>query len=176
MPLVIVCQPLDEFLRMTREDASIPSGMVQAKGLYMQKSAKWMVVALFLSVLAACKGRSTPEERLHNEIAAMQQSLEDRRAGEFMAAVADDFVGKGHLDRQQLERLVKARLLMHQQIGIQTGPLEVEVQSNRAVVRFQAVSMGGQSGRWLPEAGRISQVETHWREVDGRWQVYRADW
>lgn len=93
-----------------------------------------------------------------------------------MVAVADDFVGNGQVDRQQLERLLRRQLLAHQQIDVQTGPLDVQLEGEVAVVRFQAVSTGAQAGRWLPDSGRVSQVETHWRRQGPGWQVYRASW
>ena len=91
----------------------------------------------------------------------MQHALEKRHAGDFMQAIADNFVGNGQLDRAQLERLVTIRLMLHQDIGIQTGPLVVQVDGQVATLGFQAVTTGTSSGRWLPEAGRISQVQTY---------------
>jgi hypothetical protein len=134
-----------------------------------------MLCAVIMLLLAAC-GREPPEQRLRTTFAAMQENVEAGRPGDFMDAVAVDFVGNGGLDRAGLERLLKGQLLLNAKVGIQPGLLRVEMgEGGTATVRFTVLLTGGNRGL-LPERGQMQEVVTGWREQDGEWQVYSADW
>ena len=134
-----------------------------------------MLCAVIMLLLAAC-GREPPEQRLRTTFAAMQENVEAGRPGDFMDAVAVDFVGNGGLDRPGLERLLKGQLLLNAKVGIQPGLLRVEMgEGGTATVRFTVLLTGGNRGL-LPERGQMQEVVTGWREQDGEWQVYSADW
>ena len=93
-----------------------------------------------------------------------------------MAGVAADFIGNDTLDRAGLDRLLRAQLLLNARVGARTGPLRVEMgQGDTATVRFSVLLTGG-DGRFLPERGQLQQVTSHWRQVDGQWQLYGASW
>ncbi len=132
-------------------------------------------IALIVLALAAC-ARQAPEQRLRQAVAQMQEAVEQGRPRDFMADVADDFIGNDALDHAGLDRLLRGQLLLNAKVGIRTGPLQVEMgQGDTATVRFSVLLTGG-DGRFLPERGQLQQVTSHWRERDGRWQVYSASW
>lgn len=133
----------------------------------------WTLGAVLLLVLAACS-RSTPEQALRIRIIQMQQGVEQREPARVIAPLAGDFLGNGGMDRQALERLLRAQLLLNQRIEVVLGPLDVRIDGQSAQADFTVVLAGG-NGR-LFERGRIHQVSTHWREQDGQWQLYRAQW
>lgn len=133
----------------------------------------WTLGAVLLLVLAACS-RSTPEQALRTRITQMQQGVEQREPARVIAPLAGDFLGNGGMDRQALERLLRAQLLLNQRIEVVLGPLDVRIDGQRAQADF-TVALAGGNGR-LFERGRIHQVSTHWREQDGQWQLYRAQW
>lgn len=129
---------------------------------------------LLVVALAACS-REPPEQRLRDTIGQMQAAIEQREAGKFMAPVAEDFVGNHGLDGKGLERMVRGHLLLNADVGATTGPLQLEISGGNAEVVF-SVALSGGSGRLLPERGRLQSIRSHWRDVDGQWQLYRAEW
>ncbi|AMJ56842.1 MULTISPECIES: nuclear transport factor 2 family protein [Stenotrophomonas] len=134
-----------------------------------------VLCAVIMLLLAAC-GRELPEQRLRTTFAAMQENVEAGKPGAFMDAVAPDFVGNQGLDRAGLERLLRGQLLLNAKVAIQTGPLRVEMgEGGTATVRFTVLLTGGSRGL-LPERGQMQEVVSGWREQDGEWQVYSADW
>lgn len=136
---------------------------------------KCMLSAVIVLSVVGC-GRKPPEQQLRQTIAAMQEGVEAGKPNDFMKAVSEDFVGNEGLDRAGLERLLKGQLLLNAKVRTQTGPLQVELgEGGTATVRFTVLLTGGNGGL-LPERGQMQDVVTGWREHDGDWQVYSADW
>lgn len=134
-----------------------------------------MALLLLLAVLAGCE-RAAPEQRLREQLDAMQAALSERRPAEFIEGVSEDFSGKDDMDRAAVHNLVRIQLLANQRIGARTGRIEVEMHQNQATVRFTVVMTGG-SGRILPDRIQAYRVTSGWREEDdGRWRIYYADW
>lgn len=131
-------------------------------------------IALLLLALVACS-RSDPETALRASVASLQAALEQRDAAAMQQHLADDFIGNGGLDRDGARRLAAMYLLRHRDIGITTGPLDVEMAAEHATVRFTAMLRGG-SGRALPDAAQVYDVETGWRLDDGDWKLASARW
>lgn len=127
-----------------------------------------------VAMVAACS-RTPPEQRLREQLAAMQAALEAREPRTFMEGVADDFSGNGGMDRAALQQVVRAQVLANASIGVTLGPAEVELQGERATVRFSVLSTAG-SGRLLPDRAGAWEVTTGWRDEDGQWRLYYADW
>lgn len=138
--------------------------------------AKAAVVAGMLAVLAVLAGcsREPPEQRLRERISTMQAALEERNASAFMDGVAEDFAGPGGMDRAALQQTVRAQVLANASIGVTLGPAEVELQGQRATVRFSALATGG--NRFLPERAQAWEVTSGWRDGDGGWRLYYAEW
>ncbi|WP_372014081.1 nuclear transport factor 2 family protein [Pseudoxanthomonas sp. 10H] len=133
------------------------------------------LAALALACALAACDRGSPEQRLRGQMAGMQQALEERRSADFMDGVAADFAGPGGIDRAALQQVVRAQVLANANVGLTLGPAQVELQGDRATVRFSALSTGG-SGRFLPERARAWDVTSGWREEDGQWRLYYAEW
>lgn len=125
-------------------------------------------------LLAGCT-RTPPEQRLREQMAAMQQALEQRRPGTFMEGVAEDFGGNAGMDRAALQQMVRGQALVNASIGLTLGPAEVELLGNRATVRFSAIATGG-SGRFVPDRAQGWSVTSGWRDEDGDWRLYYAEW
>ncbi|MCL7713875.1 nuclear transport factor 2 family protein [Stenotrophomonas mori] len=132
-------------------------------------------LVLLVLALGGC-ARQPPEQRLRETIAQMQAAVEQGRPKVFMAAVAGDFIGNDGLDHDGLGRLLRGQLLLNARVGARTGPLTVEMgEGATATVRFTVLLTGGDGGL-LPERGRLQRVVSHWRENEGRWQLYSATW
>ena len=124
--------------------------------------------------LAGC-GSEPAEQRLRSTIDAMELAAVERRPGDFMDSVAADFVGNGNIDRAAMHNLLRAQLLRNAEIGVTRGPLEVELQGDRATVRFKLVATGG-SGGLLPERAQGYDITSGWRDEDGEWKLFLAVW
>ncbi len=139
------------------------------------RSVGFAAVALFVSLLAGCA--KTPDEtRIREAVDAMQEALEQRRPADFMVHVADDFTGAaGNFDRGSLHDLLRAQVLANASIGIATGPLDIELDGERAIVRVTTTFTGG-NARWLPERGSVYRLTSGWRRSGDEWQCYNAQW
>ena len=131
-------------------------------------------VLLLAMVVVAC-ARPDPEVALREAVAELQSTIEQREPAAMQQHLAEDFIGNDGLDRDGARRLAAGLLLRHRDVAIDTGPLRLELAGEHAVVRFTAMLRGG-SGRLLPDAARVYEVETGWRLEDGRWQMTSARW
>ncbi len=93
-----------------------------------------------------------------------------------MAWVAEDFSGPQGMDRAALHNLLRAQLLMRDRVGVTTGPLDVVMQADTAMIRFDALLTGAGRGRWVPDSARAYRVTTGWRREGDDWQLHHADW
>jgi hypothetical protein len=92
-----------------------------------------------------------------------------------MEGVAEDFIGSGNIDRAALHNLIRAQVLRNASITATRGPTTVTLQGERAVVNFDVVVTGG-AGGLIPERAQSYAIESGWREIDGEWVVYSAQW
>lgn len=134
----------------------------------------WLLLLLSLPVLVAC-GRAGPEQRLREQLDTMRTALTERRPAEFVAGVSEDFSGNGGMDRAAVHNLLRIQLLANQRISATLSPAEVEMHGQQATVRFTVV-LTGSGGRMLPDRAQAYRVTSGWREVDGQWQIYHAQW
>ncbi len=131
-------------------------------------------IALVLFGLVACS-RSPPEDRLRARIAAMQTALEAGQVSDFMEGVAEDFGGRGELDRQGAVNLLRAQRLRNARIGATLGPLQIELHGERASVRFTAM-LTGSGGGLLPDRAEAWSFDSAWRDGPDDWQLIHAEW
>lgn len=132
------------------------------------------LLLLALAALAAC-ARDTPETALRAQLQRMQTAATERRAGDFMEGVAADFVGNDGMDRAALHNLMRTQVLGNSTIGVTTGPVEIDMKSDRATLRFTALLTGG-SGRFIPDSAQTYSITSGWRLEDGEWRIYYAQW
>lgn len=140
-------------------------------------------VGVGLSVLVLCAvigltgcQRTPDEQRIRNAISAMQQALEQRHPRDFMAHVADDFVGNdGVYDRQQLHNLLRLQVLRNDKIGVTLGAIDVKLSGDRATADLTATFTGGSGGSLLAR-GAIYTFRSSWKRAGGDWQCYNASW
>jgi hypothetical protein len=134
-----------------------------------------LLAAIALFALAGCH-RVPDEQRIRAAVAAMQQALETRAPRDFMAYVAADFTGQdGRFDRDGLHNLLRLEVLRNDRVGVTLGPIDVELQDDRAIVHVTATFTGG-SGGLLPERGSIYAITSGWRKQGGEWRCYNASW
>jgi ketosteroid isomerase-like protein len=131
---------------------------------------------LLLLLLAAACTRTPEEQRIRSTIATMQQAVEAREPRAFMAHVADDFIGNdAGFDREALHNLLRLQVLRNERINVALGPIDVELQGDRASVRVTATVTGG-SGGLLPERGAVYAITSGWRKEGSQWRCINARW
>jgi len=137
---------------------------------------RWPAALALAVLVAACGAEAPAADRIAARLDTMSAALVDGDVGDFMDAVADDFIGgDGRLDRRALGLLVRRERLARSQISIQRFDTEIEVTAQgRARATFRALATGG-SG-WLPDDGRLWRIETGWRLDGGEWMLISADW
>lgn len=134
-----------------------------------------IAVFVLASLLAAC-ARAPDAEAIRTAIGGMAAAAQAKRTGEVLAHVADDFTGNGgEFDRDGLERLLRARVLAAQSVGVSIGTVDVELDGDRAIARFDVTLTDG-SGRWLPDRRSVLEVTTGWRREGSDWLCYNATW
>lgn len=139
----------------------------------MTRHALLILIALLL--LPGC-ARPPDEQRIRDAIDAMQAALSERVPKAFMRHIADDFTGdQGGLDRAGIANLLRLQMLRHAQIGALIGPVDIEVEGDRATARFPMTLTGG-SGSLLPDSAGQYRLETGWRRAGGDWLCYHAQW
>ena len=132
----------------------------------------WRVVLMAL-LLGAC-ARTPPEAQLRATIGELQAAVEQRDGSALQDVIAEDFIGPGGLDRYGARRMAQATFLRYRDVGVNLGPLDIELRERHATVRFAAVVTGGAG--LFPESGQVYDVETGWRLVDGEWRLVNAEW
>ncbi|MGQ4659293.1 nuclear transport factor 2 family protein [Lysobacter sp. F6437] len=135
---------------------------------------RWALVLAAACLLAGC-ARTPPEQALRETMQALRGAVEQRDASAVADHLADDFVGPDGMDRDGARRLAAVAFLRHRDVGVTLGPVDVSVKQDHATVHFTAVLTGG-SGRALPDAARLYDVETGWRLEEGDWHLTSARW
>ncbi|MFC3549536.1 nuclear transport factor 2 family protein [Lysobacter cavernae] len=141
------------------------------------RNHRWRPAAvwLLLTLLAIGCARTPPEQRLRETVASVEAAIEQRDASALQEMLATDFVGPESLDRDGARRLAQLLFLRHREIGVTLGPVDVQLQPGHATARLTvAVAVG--TGQGLPDAARLYDVETGWREDDGEWRLTSARW
>lgn len=141
---------------------------------YRRHTVLIALLAIAIVLLASCS-RDTPEQALRLKLQEMQTAAGEKEAGDFMDAVAEDFTGNDGMDRAALHNLLRMQMLANLSPGITTGPVQIEMQGERATVRFTVLLTGG-SGRFLPDAVQGYSITSGWRMQEGAWRVYYASW
>lgn len=132
--------------------------------------------ALCAIVLLAACARTPDEQRIRETIRAMQHAVEDRKPRDFMAHVANDFVGnEAAFDKAALLDLLRIEVLRNDQVGVTLGPIDVELQGDRATVHLTATLTGG-SGSLLPERGAVYSITSGWKREGRDWVCYSGRW
>lgn len=136
---------------------------------------KWIAIIAVVLLLGACH-RTPDEQRIRAAMAAMQAAVEAREPREFMRRTSTDFTGNdGQVDRDGLHDLLRVQVLRNESIGVTLGPIDVDVQGDRATVRATATLTGG-SGGWLPEHGAVYAIVSGWKREGSEWLCYNATW
>jgi hypothetical protein len=135
-----------------------------------------LMAALPLAMLAGCS-RSDPERELRNTIERMARAIEQHEPGDFLDALADDFTrDSGAFGKQEARRLLAGVLLRNEKIVLSAVVTDLQLSGDRARVTLRVIATGARAGGLIPERGQTWEFDSAWRRVDGRWQVFNAEW
>jgi len=133
-------------------------------------------LVFFAVALAGCS-RTSDEQRIRDAIGAMQQAMQARNPRAFMAHVTDDFIGnEAGFDREALANLLRAEVFRNDDVGVTLGPIEIEMQGDRATAKLIATFTGGSSGGLLPERGSIYTITSGWKRRGSEWLCFSGRW
>lgn len=142
---------------------------------WLHTTGRAAAVAFALCLLLPGCSKPPAEERLRTRFEAMRTAVLERKPGEFMDGVAEDFIGEGNADRAALHNILRVQLLRNSNLGATIGPLDIVIEGERATMQFTMVLTGG-TGGFIPERANGWSVKSAWRDGDDGWQVYFAEW
>ena len=131
-------------------------------------------VACWLLLAAGCS-RTPPETALRETLAAMEAAIDARDAAALARHLDDDFIGPAGMDRDAARRTAALYFLQHASVSVVPGPWSIELDDTHARVSFTAAVAGG-SGRFVPEQGRVYNVQSGWRLRGADWRMTSIDW
>ena len=138
-------------------------------------ATRTMLAWAAMIALAACS-RTPDDQRIRAEIQAMQHAAEERNPRQFLEHVASDFSGnQGSVDRDGLGNLLRLIVLRNENVGVTLGPIDIDVQGDRATASLIATVTGGQGGL-IPERGAIYSIKSGWRRDGKDWICFAATW
>lgn len=137
--------------------------------------ARIVTICTILALLVACH-RTPDEQRIRESIAVMQRSVEAGQPHDFMSYVTKDFTGNaGALDRDGLMNILRVEVLRNEKAGVALGPIDVDLQGDRATVHVTATLTGG-AGGLLPDRASVYAITSGWRREGSDWRCYNAAW
>jgi len=140
-----------------------------------ERACLWFVSSLLL-MLTACSDPESLEQQLIQTMDSMEEAIEAGKRGGFIDYVADDFSGKGgQYDRKGLGNLLRLQLVRHTRLSAVVTDREITLFDERATVTLKILLTGGPRA-FMPDSGRLYQVNTGWKRVDSQWMLISADW
>jgi len=127
-------------------------------------------------LLTACE-KSSDAEQIAQNIAEMQEAVEE---GSFFAIrkhLAENFVANNELDAEEVKRMLQVYSLQHRKIDVTLVDSETQVDETlgyRAESQLSVIVTG--SSGLIPSDGSIRRVDVLWEKHGGDWLVMRADW
>jgi len=134
------------------------------------RSTKWVAIVGIVLLETAC-ARTSDEARVRSTIAQMQKAVEEGAPRDFMGHVSDDFTGNlGMVDRNGLNNLLRVQVLRNEHQNVLIGPVDVEMQGDRATAKLTATLTGRSDGSIVPERASIFSITSSWRKEGSDWR------
>lgn len=149
--------------------------------MFRLRKAAWLLIVLAWCAMALPGCRRTPDEvQVRQGIASIAIAAEANAASDVVAPLSDDFVGNdvdgnaGELDRRALANMVRLIALRGEHVGVAIGPIAIEHRGERMVATFTVTLSSG--SHLFPDQLGVYQIESAWRNEDGKWRCYTASW
>jgi len=136
----------------------------------------WLAFGLTLCVSSSCSPTLSVEQQIISVIRDMEARIEAGERRPFMEHVAASFSGQDEaMTKDQLNAFVLYQLHRHQRLHAQLFPIQViDFGSEEAEARFRVLVTGGAG--WLPESGRVYEINTRWQRQNDEWLLTGASW
>lgn len=132
-------------------------------------------IAFLLALCVAACARAPDDQAIRESIEKGVAAAQAHDASALTDMLADDFIGNDELDKPGLKSQLRGQFVVAKAIGARIGPVDVEVNGDRATARFDAF-VTDTSGRWIPDRAATLHFETGWRREGKRWICNNARW
>lgn len=131
------------------------------------------IILLILFFLSACS-KPAVELQILDNIEIMQSAIEAKKPHKVMSYIAEDFEALHQIDRKRIKHILLAQLLKHENVSVNLSTVIIKLDPlvpGRATMNTTVV-LTGTSG-WIPEDGRIYQVQGEWRLQGEEWKLIK---
>ena len=132
------------------------------------------LLALTALLWAGCSEPLPDEARIRQRIELMSTATANKDLSEVMAPIHEDFLGNERIRMANLKGLVFVHFRRHKHVHVFVHDVQVSVNGTTAEVSCHLVLAGRE--QVLPEQGRVLQVTSQWKKIDGDWWVMSARW
>ena len=132
------------------------------------------IAFLFALVVAAC-ARTPDDQAIRACVEKGVDAAQSHDAAALIDVLADDFIGNDEIDKAGLKSQLRGQFVVAKAVGVRVGPIDVEIDGDRATARFDAF-VTDTSGRWIPDRAATLHFETGWRREGKRWLCNNAKW
>jgi len=105
---------------------------------------------------------------------AIQAAADDKQLSDIMVHFHASFLGNRNMRKQQLQAYFYYHFRGNPTVRVYLSNTEISVEGEEAEVSCHILVTGSQKN--LPDRGRLYQIQSSWKKIEGRWQVIDADW
>jgi len=135
----------------------------------------WIMPLLFL--LSACTEPPPAETIILENIKAIELALEEKNRSDVMQFVADDFIGRGYINREELGKMLLLQFLTHHKITVTVVRKDIKLEPGHTDLIYMKISVIVTGAtRLIPDDGRIYQVTGRWQFKGDKWLMDRLHW
>lgn len=131
---------------------------------------------LFAAILiTSCSEPPPDEQQIRHHIEQMAKAVGEKDLSGVMGPVHEDFLGNERIRKANLRGLVLINQRRHKHIHVLVHSVDIQLhQEGGAIVNCHLILAGRND--LIPERGRVLEVTSHWKKIDGDWYVISASW
>jgi len=122
----------------------------------------------------------TDEERIRALFLASARAAEEKRAGDAVAPLSEDFRGEGGWDRTEVKRAIAGAALRGAWVAVSVAGDRIEVEGDAARAALHVVAVRSGKGRalseLLPQDATALRIDARLLRQGGAWRVASASW
>ena len=135
--------------------------------------------SLCLLVLTAllwggCSEPIPDEARIRQRIDSMSAATAEKDLSAVMTPIHEDFLGNRQIRKPNLKGLVYLHFNRHKHVHVFVHDVQIQLKGETAEVSCDLILAG--RNELVPEQGRVLQVKSEWKKIDGDWWVVSASW
>lgn len=140
---------------------------------------RWLAMALFGAVLAACSSPATPEQQVRAVIESGEAAAEARDLSGMLEHVATSFRDDQGRGREELKQYLRGYLLTHPKVEVITRVVSIEFPyRDYARVQLTVGTLGRDAAGAgaFDLAGDVNEITLELALEGDEWRVVRAAW